>query len=58
MGVGLTTSNMFLGFIDSPVNCGALAMLLSLVVVPVVSLFTKPVEFDVRPPEGVADKAA
>ena len=58
VGVGLTTSNMFLGFIDSPVNCGALAMLLSLVVVPVVSLFTPAVEFDVNPPERAVDKAA
>mgnify|MGYP002624673985 CR=1 FL=1 len=49
LGVGLTTSNMFLGFIDSPVNCGALAMLLSLVVVPLVSLFTPSVPFDVNP---------
>ncbi|MBO7674917.1 MAG: sodium/solute symporter [Atopobiaceae bacterium] len=49
VGVGLTTSNMFLGFIDSPVNCGALAMLLSLVVVPLVSLITPSVDFDVTP---------
>ncbi|MDO4806838.1 MAG: sodium/solute symporter [Coriobacteriales bacterium] len=49
LGVGLTTSNMFLGFIDSPVNCGALAMLLSLIIVPVVSLFTPSVDFDVTP---------
>ena len=49
MGVGLTTSNMFMGFIDSPVNCGALAMLLSLVIVPVVSLITPSVDFDVTP---------
>lgn len=49
LGVGLTTSNMFLGFIDSPVNCGALAMLLSLLIVPVVSLFTPSVDFDVTP---------
>ena len=34
IGVGLTTANMFIGFIQSPVNCGAIAMLLSLVVVP------------------------
>lgn len=47
LGVGLTTSNMFLGFISSPVNCGAIAMVLSLVVVPLVSLFTPAVPFDV-----------
>lgn len=51
VGVILTTSNMFLGFINSPVNCGALAMLLSLVVVPLVSAFTPAVEFDVNPPK-------
>jgi SSS family solute:Na+ symporter/sodium/proline symporter len=49
-GVGLTTSNMFLGFIDSPVNCGALAMLLSLVVVPAVSAFTPAVPFELDQP--------
>lgn len=47
LGVGLTTSNMFLGFINSPVNCGAIAMVLSLVVVPIVSLLTPSVPFDV-----------
>lgn len=49
VGVILTTSNMFLGFIESPVNCGALAMVLSLILVPLVSLFTPSVPFDVRP---------
>ena len=39
-GVGLTVSNMFLGFIESPINAGAAAMILSLIVVPVVSLIT------------------
>ena len=38
---------MFLGFINSPVNCGAIAMVLSLVVVPIVSLLTPSVPFDV-----------
>ena len=50
IGVGLTTSNMFLGFISSPVNCGAIAMLLSLVVVPLVSLFTPAVPFELDGP--------
>ena len=50
IGVGLTTSNMFLGFIDSPVNCGAIAMIASLIVVPIVSLFTPAVEFEPRVP--------
>ena len=48
-GVGLTTSNMFIGFIESPVNCGALAMLISLAIVPLVSLVTPAVPFDVNP---------
>ena len=50
IGVGLTTANMFIGFIASPVNAGAIAMLLSLVVVPVVSAFTPAVPFELNPP--------
>ena len=50
IGVGLTTANMFIGFIASPVNAGAIAMLLSLVVVPVVSAFTPAVPFELDPP--------
>lgn len=58
VGVGLTVSNMFIGFIASPINCGALAMLLSLAIVPLVSLVTPSVEFDVKPPssEGAIDR--
>lgn len=58
VGVGLTVSNMLIGFIDSPINCGALAMLLSLVVVPLVSLVTPSVSFQVKPPsrEGAIDR--
>ena len=52
VGVGLTVSNMFIGFIASPINCGALAMLLSLAIVPVVSLVTPAVPFQVKPPTG------
>ena len=33
--------------IASPINCGALAMVLSMVIVPLVSLATKPVPFDI-----------
>lgn len=40
VGVGLTVSNMFLKFIASPINAGAIAMVASLVVVPLVSLIT------------------
>ena len=51
VGVGLTSGNMIAGFfghalITSPINCGALAMLLSLAIVPLVSLATKPVDFN------------
>lgn len=50
VGVTLTVSNMFIGFISSPINCGALAMVLSLAIVPLVSLVTPAVPFDVVPP--------
>lgn len=43
-GVGLTVANMFIGFIDSPINAGAAAMVLGLVIVPVVSLLTPRME--------------
>ncbi len=63
VGVGLTTGNMIAGFfgvplIASPINCGAIAMVLSLVIVPLVSLFTKKVPFDIDPPhaEGAIDR--
>ena len=39
-GVLLTVSNMVLKFIASPINAGAIAMLVGMVVVPVVSLVT------------------
>ena len=39
-GVGITVANMFIGFIDSPINAGAVAMAAGLVVVPVVSFIT------------------
>lgn len=46
VGVGLTTANMLLGFVGkafiaSPINAGVAAMLLSLIIVPVVSLITR-----------------
>ena len=58
VGIGLTVSNMIFGFISSPINCGALAMLLSLVVVPLVSLVTPAVPFKVKPltREGAIDR--
>ncbi len=39
-GVGITVSNMFLKFIASPINAGAITMVVGLIVVPVVSLIT------------------
>jgi SSS family solute:Na+ symporter len=39
-GVGITVSNMFLKYIASPVNAGAIAMVAGLIIVPVVSLLT------------------
>lgn len=39
-GVGITVSNMFLKFIASPINAGAVAMIAGLIIVPVVSLLT------------------
>lgn len=43
-GIGVTVSNMFLSYIASPINAGAIAMVLGLVVVPVVSLLTPKME--------------
>lgn len=40
VGVGITVANMFLKFIESPINAGAIAMAAGLVVVPVVSILT------------------
>lgn len=39
-GVGITVANIFLQFIKSPINAGAIAMVAGLVVVPIVSLVT------------------
>ncbi|MFR9271929.1 MAG: sodium:solute symporter family transporter [Clostridia bacterium] len=39
-GVGITVSNMFLHYIASPINAGAVAMVAGLVVVPAVSILT------------------
>ena len=45
-GVGITVSNMFLNFIDSPINAGATAMIASLIVTPLVSLVTPKINKD------------
>lgn len=39
-GIGITVLNLFVPFVDSPINAGAIAMLVGFVVVPVVSLVT------------------
>ncbi len=39
-GIGITVSNMFLHYIASPINAGAVAMVAGLVIVPVVSFIT------------------
>lgn len=39
-GVGITVVNMFVKFIASPINAGAVAMIAGLVVVPIVSFLT------------------
>lgn len=51
----MTAGNMVAGLfgvplIVSPINCGTLAILLSFIVVPLVSLVTKPVSFRVDVP--------
>ncbi|HIZ21247.1 MAG TPA: sodium:solute symporter [Candidatus Blautia faecigallinarum] len=43
-GVGITVANMFLHFIESSINAGALAMVAGLIIVPVVSLLTPKME--------------
>ncbi len=39
-GIGITVSNMFLHYIASPINAGAIAMIAGLIIVPVVSFIT------------------
>lgn len=43
-GVGITVSNMFLKYIASPINAGAIAMIAGLIIVPIVSLITPSME--------------
>ncbi|MGO5051349.1 sodium:solute symporter family transporter [Lachnospiraceae bacterium LCP25S3_G4] len=40
VGVGITVSNMLIGYISSPINAGAIAMVAGLVVVPITSLIS------------------
>ncbi len=39
-GIGITLSNLFLSYIASPINAGAIAMVVGLIVVPIVSFVT------------------
>ena len=39
-GIGITVSNLFLSYIASPINAGAIAMIVGLIIVPIVSLVT------------------
>ena len=39
-GVGITVSNMFVNYLGSPINAGAVAMIAGMIVVPIVSLLT------------------
>ena len=60
IGVCLTTGNMISGnALGSPLNIGALAMVLSIIVVPLVSLVTPCETFEVNPPsrKGAGDLA-
>jgi SSS family solute:Na+ symporter len=45
-GVGITTSNLVFGYIDSPINAGAIAMVAGLVIVPLVSILTPKMKKD------------
>ena len=44
LSVVITVTNMIWGYIQSPINAGAITMLISLVLVPVVSLVTPKME--------------
>ena len=60
VGVCLTTGNMLSGnMLGNPLNVGALAMVASIVLVPLVSLFTPSVPFEIAPPtaQGAGDRA-
>ena len=60
VGVCLTTGNMISGnALGSPLNIGALAMILSIIIVPLVSAFTPATVFEINPPsaKGAGDRA-
>ena len=39
-GVGITVSNMFLNYLGSPINAGAVAMIAGMIIVPIVSVLS------------------
>ncbi len=43
-GVGITVSNMIFSYIESPINAGAIAMVVSLIVLPLVSFITPKIQ--------------
>lgn len=51
VGVGITVANMFIKFIASPINAGAVAMIAGLIIVPVVSLLTP--QMDQKQVDGI-----
>lgn len=51
-GVGITVSNLFLEF-TSPINAGAFAMIAGLIIVPVVTLFTKNSQRDINRTDNI-----
>ena len=60
LGVGITVGNMALGnALGNPINVGAMAMVVSIIVVPLVSAFTPSVPFEIEPPsaKGAGDRA-
>ena len=50
-GVGITVSNMFIGYIASPINAGAIAMIAGLIIVPIVSALSP------KPDTGKVDQS-
>ena len=60
VGVCLTTGNMISGnMLGNALNVGAFAMVASIIIVPLVSLFTPSVPFEIAPPtaQGAGDRA-
>ena len=54
LGVGITVGNMIVPVLGSSIVSGAVAMIVSLIVVPLMSLVTPSVPFEVAPPQASA----